>query len=46
MNEDGWVESYDERHVAGKVLEFGCLVAINLQHSDRHARGDAAGCGE
>jgi hypothetical protein len=27
-------------------LEFGCLVAINLQHSDRHARGDAAGCGE
>ena len=30
MNEDGWIETYDERHFAGKVLEFVWLVAINL----------------
>jgi hypothetical protein len=46
MNEDGWVETHDERHIAGKVLELVWLVAINLQHSDGHARGNGGGCGE
>jgi hypothetical protein len=46
VNEDGRVESYDERHVAGKVLECVWLVAINLEYSNGHARGDAAGSGE
>jgi hypothetical protein len=30
MNEDGWVETYNERHVPGKVLESVWLVTINL----------------
>ena len=30
MNEDRWIETNDERHVAGKVLEFVWLVTINL----------------
>jgi hypothetical protein len=43
MNEDGRVETDDERHVAGEVLEFVWLVAVNLQHSNGHARGAAVG---
>ena len=46
MNRDGWIEIYDERHVAGEVLKFVWLVALNLQHSKGHARGDGGGSGE
>jgi len=46
MNQDGWIEIYDERHFAGEVLEFVWLVAINLQHSYGHARRDGDWRGE
>jgi len=32
MNQDGWIEIYDERHFADEVLKFVWLVAINFQH--------------
>jgi hypothetical protein len=33
LNQDGWIEIYDERHFAGEVLKCAWLVAINFQHS-------------
>jgi hypothetical protein len=46
MNEDGWVETYEERHVPSKISELVWLVTTNLQHSNGHARRDCVGRSE
>ena len=45
MNQNGWIETNDERHFAGEVLKLVWVVAINLQHSYGHARRNGGwGC--
>ena len=46
MNQDGWIQTYDERHFAGEVLKLVWLVAINLQHPYGHSRRDGGWGGE
>jgi hypothetical protein len=45
-NKDGGIKSHDERDLAGEILKFGWLEAINLQHPHGHGRRDGGWGGE